>query len=154
MLYPLIARALTTEEPGRNPQPSDTFGYALEARGGIVDMPLSGLDLSHTATAVYERTVVYAYNGPQKAQNAPVAGADSEMLAYIRNKESSGNPTAQNPRSSAYGLYGFLDSTWATVGCKKTSDPAEQERCAILYMEQRYGGVEGAYYFHLQNNWY
>lgn len=76
------------------------------------------------------------------------------MLAYIKHKESSGNPEAQNPTSSAYGLYGFLDSTWATVGCVKTSDPIEQERCAILYMEQRYGGIEGAYRFHVQNGWY
>ncbi len=76
------------------------------------------------------------------------------MLAYIKQKESSGNPTAQNPKSSAYGLYGFLDSTWKTVGCVKTSNPIEQERCAILYMEQRYGGIEGAYYFHLKNNYY
>jgi len=82
------------------------------------------------------------------------AYTDATMLAYIKHKESSGNPNAQNPTSSAYGLYGFLNSTWSTVGCVKTSDPVEQERCALLYIEQRYGSIAEAYNFHLRNNYY
>lgn len=36
-------------------------------------------------------------------------------LAAIAQTESSGNPTAVNPSSSASGLYGFLDSTWQSI---------------------------------------
>ena len=82
------------------------------------------------------------------------AYTDATMLAYIKHKESGGNPNAQNPTSSAFGLFGFLNSTWSTVGCVKTSDPVEQERCALLYIEQRYGSIAGAYHFHLEHNWY
>lgn len=32
---------------------------------------------------------------------------------YVLARESGGNPTAQNPRSTASGLWQFLDSTWA-----------------------------------------
>jgi hypothetical protein len=104
-----------------------------------------------------------SHEGVHKAPESPIAAPDTsgvlasterEMLEYIKMEESSGNPTAQNPRSSAYGLYGFLDSTWGSVGCTKTSDPAEQERCAILYMKQRYGSIEGAYKWHLAHDWY
>lgn len=111
----------------------------------------------HSA-APYEDAALRAVYAPTSPKNTPtrrVLPEDEEsMLAYIKYRESSGNPTAQNPKSSAYGLYGFLDGTWNTVGCVKTSDPKEQERCAIKYMEQRYGGIEGAYYHHLVHDWY
>ena len=94
-----------------------------------------------------------AKNTLPEAPKMPLEG-EEWMLEYIRLKESSGNPTAQNPESSAYGLYGFLDSTWDTVGCTKTSDPVEQERCAKLYIKQRYGTLREAYLFHKENNWY
>lgn len=55
-------------------------------------------------------------------------------------KESSCNPTAQNPRSSAYGIGQFLDATWSTVGCVKTSDPVIQLKCMQKYIDQRYQG--------------
>lgn len=154
LVYPAIARAVTTQESGHYPQPSETLGYALEAHASIEnEKDMSSLDRSrYTAAPTYESGAVSAIYTPQKAQNA--SQSEVEMLSYIRHRESSGNPTAQNPKSSAYGLYGFLDSTWETVGCVKTSDPKEQERCALLYMEQRYGGIEGAYYFHLKNDYY
>ncbi|WP_348240207.1 transglycosylase SLT domain-containing protein, partial [Salmonella enterica] len=49
-----------------------------------------------------------------------------DALAWLIGKESSWNPKAQNPKSTAYGLFQFLDSTWASVGGRKTSDPTAQ----------------------------
>lgn len=60
--------------------------------------------------------------------------------------ESGWSATARNP-SSAYGIAQFLDSTWATVGCTRSSDPATQIRCGILYIERRYGSPSAAYAF-------
>lgn len=51
--------------------------------------------------------------------------------------ESGWNPNAQNPGSSAYGLGQFLDSTWASVGGSKTSDPARQLEYIFQYLKQR-----------------
>lgn len=48
------------------------------------------------------------------AQNAPVEicnGRDLPTCAIVH-RESRGNPRAENPHSSASGLYQFLDSTW------------------------------------------
>lgn len=63
--------------------------------------------------------------------------------------------TAHNPSlSSAYGLGGFLDSTWKTVGCVKTSDKQVQVDCAIKYIKDRYSTPDNAYEFHTLKNWY
>ena len=69
-------------------------------------------------------------------------------------RESSWNPTAQNPTSTAYGLGQFLDSTWATVGGRKTSDPRLQLQYMMRYIAQRYGDPSAALGFHNRNNWY
>lgn len=63
-----------------------------------------------------------------------------ELIGY----ESGWNPEAQNPVSSAYGIFQFLDSTWATVGCEKTSAPRQQIDCGILYIEKNYGSPKEA----------
>jgi hypothetical protein len=48
---------------------------------------------------------------------APTPGTDmdSPVLRAIRGAESSNNPRAQNPKSSAGGLYQFTDGTWGNV---------------------------------------
>lgn len=68
--------------------------------------------------------------------------------------ESGWDNTAQNPYSTAYGMAQFLDQTWAQYGCSKTSDPAEQIRCGLRYVQQRYGTPAAALAHHHANNWY
>jgi len=143
ILWPLIARAVTEEE-SPTVHSSDVTGLALVSTRGIFSESVadtSPADLYNATRDTPDTSGVRAYT-------------DATMLAYIKHKESSGNPNAQNPTSSAYGLYGFLNSTWVSVGCIKTSDPVEQERCALLYIEQRYGSIAEAYNFHLRNNYY
>lgn len=61
---------------------------------------------------------------------------------------------AQNPDSTAYGIGQFLNSTWETVGCEKTSNPKRQIDCMVDYIDQRYDGPDDAVSFHIENNWY
>jgi len=157
--WPLIARAITEDE-APFVHSSDVTGLALVSTRGIFSESVadtSPADLHNATRDTPDTSGFRAYIYPYKAQNGAVSDlntTDATMLAYIKHKESSGNPNAQNPTSSAFGLYGFLNSTWATVGCIKTSDPVEQERCALLYIEQRYGSIAGAYNFHLKHNYY
>lgn len=72
----------------------------------------------------------------------------------IIERESRWNSKAQNPKSTAYGLGQFLNSTWATVGCEKTSDPYIQIDCTIKYIDKNYTTSENALAFHKKNNWY
>jgi hypothetical protein len=81
------------------------------------------------------------------AAGVPQAWAKSQALANIVSHESSFRPTAQNPTSTAYGLFQFLDTTWATVGCRKTSDAYQQSVCGLRYIQRRYHTPEAAWRF-------
>lgn len=82
------------------------------------------------------------------------SGNEWNALSQLIQKESSWNPTAQNPTSSAYGLFQFLNGTWATVGGYKTSDPGLQAEFGARYIKGRYGSPSAALAFHLSHNWY
>lgn len=66
-------------------------------------------------------------------------GPQWDALAWIISKESGWNPTAQNPSSTAYGLFQFLDATWASTGIAKTDNPGLQAQAGMRYIQQRYG---------------
>jgi len=69
-------------------------------------------------------------------------------------RESNWRNEAQNPKSSAFGLAQFLNSTWQTVGCEKTTDKFIQIDCAIKYVEKVYKTPEMAIKFHNKKGWY
>lgn len=75
-------------------------------------------------------------------------------IKWIINMESGGNPNAENPNSTAYGLMQLKDETWELCGSAKTSDPVQQIVAGIDYIKQRYGTAENAKTFWQQNNWY
>jgi hypothetical protein len=82
------------------------------------------------------------------------SGNEWNSLVQLIKKESSFRNTAQNPTSTAYGLFQFLNSTWGTVGGYKTSDPGLQTEFGLRYIKGRYGSPSQALQFHLANNWY
>ena len=81
-------------------------------------------------------------------------GSQWDALNNLVMKESGWDNTAQNPTSSAYGIGQFLDSTWATVGGTKTSNPTTQIKLMLLYIKQRYGTPAAAWAHEQQYNWY
>ena len=74
-------------------------------------------------------------------------GPEWEALNQLIGHESSWNPTAKNPSSTAYGLFQFLDTTWATVGGQMTSDPYQQAVYGGRYIKNRYQTPSGAWSF-------
>lgn len=80
-------------------------------------------------------------------------GSNWDALQWIISKESSWNPNAQNPNSTAYGLFQFLDGTWSQFG-KKTSDPGLQTDYGLRYIKSRYGSPDAARAFHQNYGWY
>jgi soluble lytic murein transglycosylase-like protein len=90
-----------------------------------------------------------------QAINQTGVGADwTPAIKWIINMESSGNPNAQNPNSTAYGLMQILDNTWGQCGSTKTSNPVQQVVAGIDYIKQRYGTADNAKAFWQQNHWY
>lgn len=61
---------------------------------------------------------------------------------------------AQNPRSTAFGLYQFLDRTWYSVGIHKTSCATCQSRAFIRYVDARYKTPSRAWNFRKKRNFY
>ena len=82
------------------------------------------------------------------------SGSQWNALSWIIGKESSWRPTAQNPKSTAYGLFQFLNSTWAGTGISKTSDPRLQAVAGMRYIANRYGDPIKAQRFWRANGWY
>lgn len=72
-------------------------------------------------------------------------GSQWTALRNLVQNESGWNPSAQNPTSTAYGLFQFLDSTWAGVGATKTSSPVGQIAAGLRYIKQRYGSPLAAW---------
>lgn len=81
-------------------------------------------------------------------------GAQWDALRTLISQESSWNPLAKNPSSTAYGLFQFLDSTWGSVGGYRTSDPMKQAEFGLKYIKQRYGDPVRALEFHDKAGWY
>lgn len=84
---------MRTRYRGRHRAPSSTAAAALTARAGAL----------------------FALSGTAIVALAPLAHAEVDWDPIIA-CESGGNPTAQNPTSSASGLFQFIDSTWASLG--------------------------------------
>jgi hypothetical protein len=72
-----------------------------------------------------------------------------EAMVRLCWRESRYNPLLQNPRSTAFGLWQFLDSTWRPYGIEKTSDPLLQTIAAVRYIKARYKTPKRALEFHL-----
>jgi len=88
------------------------------------------------------------------AQRKWDSGAEWTALDKLIQKESGWRNAAQNPTSTAYGLFQFLNSTWGTTGYAKTSIPSIQAQAGLQYIANRYGSPTKAWAFHQANNWY
>jgi hypothetical protein len=100
-------RSGTPDNPNPAPPPAS-------APAPIVQASLTTATPQQTATDANRQPLRFApTEGAEKP--APAAAPTSAILAAIRSNESRNKPTAQNPRSSAGGLYQFLDSTWGNV---------------------------------------
>ncbi|ANY67319.1 hypothetical protein BBD42_13170 [Paenibacillus sp. BIHB 4019] len=73
-------------------------------------------------------------------------------------RESSFNPKAANPKSTAKGLFQFLDGTRAdkayNQGITDWSDPYQQAVAGLRYVKSKYGTPEAALQFWDKNKWY
>lgn len=85
--------------------------------------------------------------------------ARSTAQAKIVYKESRGDPTAKNPRSSAFGCGQLLYSTRIRYAKYCNYDPhtldIEDQMCMMsAYIDDRYGSDERALNWHRRYNWY
>ena len=70
-------------------------------------------------------------------------GVDPDVMLRLAQRESSLNPSAKNPKSSAGGLFQFIDGTWNQYGHGDKFDPAANADAAARMMRDnldRFGG--------------
>lgn len=96
-------------------------------------------------------------NDMAKAIQRGVPAEWAPVLAQIVQRESSYNPNAKNPKSTAYGYGQFLDSTRKAYE-KKTglnyNDPVNQLIMMAQYVKDRYGSPQAALQFWKDNQYY
>lgn len=95
-------------------------------------------------------------NGSHKhwLSQAGISG-DFNKWNYIINHESGWNPKAKNPSSDAYGIGQALPpSKMAKFGGDYMTNPITQLKWMKSYVNERYGGIDGAYDFWKSHNWY
>jgi Transglycosylase SLT domain len=153
---------LTTQVTAHRPGGSVPTDAGPRPRTGV---PRRGL---HRAAALVVLCLSFAFAGQSVAQAASGVQAyqsyalsqlggntgQSSCLNQLWQRESGWNPNAQNPSSSAYGIPQFLNSTWASTGIAKTSDPYRQIDAGLVYIESRYGSPCGAWSFWQSHKWY
>jgi hypothetical protein len=86
----------------------------------------------------------------------PLTHAAEDAMVEIAWRESRFDPTAQNPRSTAFGRWQFLDATWEHYGVQKTEDAQLQTIAAVRYVYEawRHGSPEAALAHHDEKGWY
>lgn len=82
------------------------------------------------------------------------SAAEQAATDYLEMRESGYNNIAQNPNSTAYGMFQFLNSTWSGYGIPKTSDPTQQAIAGGRYIAARYGDPIGAAAHERAFNWF
>ena len=91
------------------------------------------------------------------AQGWPLTGARWKALDYIITRESSWNPNAKNPRSSASGLGQFIDANARHYlgSAPMRKHPFDKQLAAVIrYTSDRYGGLVPARRYWERNNHY
>jgi hypothetical protein len=81
-----------------------------------------------------------------KRAKVPQGWMTSSALAWVISHESGFNPRADNPTSTAYGLFQMLTET--------SSNPHVQTYNGLRYVKGRYGTPENAQAFWRQHSWY
>jgi phage-related protein len=109
---------------------------------------VAGLKSQAYATA----NAMYGWNTP----------ADTAAIDYIVSHESSWNPKAQNPTSSASGLWQEIDSTWnstkpieaSSYAHAKDAPAGMQDKAGIRYVHDRYKTLPAAQAFWAAHHYY
>lgn len=121
---------------GRTPiSINNTSGPSLEDDGDSLaapaSAPLKGNDVQNLVQSMAAGQ--YGWSGPEW-----------DALYDLIKRESGWNPNAQNPTSTAAGLFQFLDSTRKNYGISKNSPLQDQVKAGLQYIADRYKSPTGA----------
>jgi murein DD-endopeptidase MepM/ murein hydrolase activator NlpD len=121
--------------------PTDTSANTSSSSSNSASSGTSGTNVPSAPSSVSGNQAIVKKMAAAKGWT----GKQWDALYQLVMHESGFKNTAQNPSSSAYGLFQFLTGTWSGYGVKKTSDPAGQTKAGLAYIADRYGNPASAW---------
>lgn len=133
-------------------QATDNFNVAAAGKGAYKNYYKAKRDAASNPQAY--QAARSSVSQALQAQGMPAAWLEPTLELIAR--ESSFNPRAKNPKSTASGMFQFLDGTRANYGGTSVnwSDPYQQSLKGLQYIKDRYGTPEKALAFWDKNKWY
>jgi hypothetical protein len=174
-LFAVPARAIVNAIP--YDAPPDARGIPKKMGNKIIDSAVAWFTGraqgkaqadANAANATAGSTPAPATTGPIQSQVSQVfasrgwgSGASWADTSWIIQKESGWNPNAQNPTSTASGLFQMIDGTWnsykprGSAAAKMRLAPInEQAMAGLSYISGRYGSPSAARAFWQSHNYY
>lgn len=154
-----ITNALSAQMPTPNTSSSLTGGTASPTVfGNDLSGTVGGTDFNAPSSSAGQSGLSIVQQATAAA-GVPATWATDPALWKVLMLESSSTPsslnsTEQNPTSSAYGAFQFLNSTWAGETYPKTSNPLQQAVDGLEYIKNRYGSPEAALQHENAYHWY
>lgn len=133
----------------------------LDPRGGAFWPPewvFSGVEMPTIRVAVTAIWRASAIGIALIGLGVPV-GSELDAALWIIERESGGDPTARNRRSSAHGFGQLLDGTWRGLASRAgrrmdRHNPHHQLEMFVRYVRGRYRTFARARLFHVKHGWY
>ena len=156
---PLALVAYTeTDSPVASPPLGDAAGSPVAADGdraqlvpgaaSVAERPEAAVDVFAAARGQRRAQVVAWIEHAIEWEGLDWDDGEIGAMARIAWIESRWNEHDQNPTTTAYGLYQFIDATWQDVGISKTNNPILQTIAAVRYVADRYDSPSEALRFH------
>lgn len=128
----------------------DGAGVARAAIAGVRDFGVTQLASLYATTATSGSPEVVAAVRAVAGRYGWGSGPQWDALSWLISHESSWNPAAANPSSSARGLFQQMESIYGPV----SGSPALQAEWGLSYISSRYGSPLGAKAFWEAHHWY
>jgi murein DD-endopeptidase MepM/ murein hydrolase activator NlpD len=126
---------------GSGAAPMDTSANTSSSSSNNASSGTSGTNVPSAPSSVSGNQAIVK----QMAAAKGWTGKQWDALYQLVMHESGFKNTAQNPTSTAFGLFQFLNGTWSGYGVKKTSDPRGQTQAGLAYIADRYGNPANAW---------
>lgn len=125
-----------------------------QPKGPVVHCKRCGHSYSRGEKVSGPRLRHVAKEAAKKAKFSLREGDVARMEKILKRESYGGLTTVKNPRSSAYGMWQFLNGTWKGTGIKKTDCPFGQTEAFFIYVEKRYGTIAKALAWHKRRGYY
>lgn len=150
-LEDIFAPYLAPGTPSNPTQPSDADTAYVKS----LPIPKANEVKGYTSDVNYAKPVTSKHLTEEKINTYGITPAESRIIM----KESGGRVDADNPTSTAFGIWQGLISTRRKYAAMFGYDPetqsfSEQLNMMRAYIKDRYGTAEKALAFHNANNWY